>query len=184
MQSMSDASDISTRRDSTESSGSDASSTSTNSSASSTTTASKKRSKKVNVKVHFGKSLISGFSRPPTATEHWTLYYWETHAMTCKTCGAAAPATRSKGTFRWRDTKTDAKLCDEGTELARDVEDLDLESENGAAYSHDENDVEDEGIAHKIRRGSLGRRGSKSKIRVEVPHNYKHCWRLIKGAVE
>jgi hypothetical protein len=104
--------------------------------------------------------------------------------MTCKTCGAAAPATRSKGHFRWRDTKTDAKLCDEGTELARDVEELELESENGDAYSHAEKEDEEEGIAKKIRRGSISRRGSKSKIRVEVPHNYKHCWRLIKGAVE
>jgi len=178
---------ITHRRTSTESSGSDASSTSTDSSTSvsSTSTSSKKRSKKANVKVHFGKSLIMGVSRPPTAVEHWTLYYWETHAMTCKTCGAATPSTRSKSPFRWRDSKSDtSKLCDEGAELARDVQELEFESENGAAFSHDENESDGEGLTMMIRRGSLNRRGSKSRIRVEVPHNYKYCWRLIKGAEE
>jgi hypothetical protein len=134
-------------------------------STSSTPRTSKKRRKQ---SVHFAKSPITGVSRPPTSLEHWTLYYFESHAISCGKCKGAT-----------RGPKSLSSMCENGEDLAQDVETLEFSFQEG--YIICARDVEAI-VTDSSRKKGLMKLTKKNRVqvRVEIPHNYKFCRRLIK----
>lgn len=80
-------------------------------------------------KVGFAEGLVTSISRPVNNEEHWTLYYFETHAVKCKSC--FEPLTVAK---------TGRQLCSVGHELAVDVARLVFRRKDGAVYSREKED--------------------------------------------
>jgi len=75
-------------------------------------------------KVCFVDGEVTSMSRPVTNDEHWTLYYFETHAASCVSC--CDPLYVSKA---------GKKLCDKGRELAIDVTHLIYRNDDGKICS-------------------------------------------------
>lgn len=61
-------------------------------------------------RVGFADEVVTGYSRPVTNDEHWTLYYFEDHAANCSQCHDP-----------YRVHKSGNRLCDKGHELAINV---------------------------------------------------------------
>lgn len=80
-------------------------------------------------KVGFADGFVTGISRPVNNDEHWTMYYFETHAAKCKSC--FDPLVVSK---------TGKQLCSEGHELAFDVARLIFRRKDGEVYSREKED--------------------------------------------
>jgi hypothetical protein len=70
---------------------------------------------------------VTGIFRPLTNDEHWTLYYFESHAAKCKSCHEPL-----------RVSKQGRKLCNAGHELAIDVVGLIFRANDGKIYSRQE----------------------------------------------
>jgi len=75
-------------------------------------------------KVCFVDGEVTSMSRPVTNDEHWTLYYFETHAAICKSCFEPLIVSKQGKTF-----------CDKGRELAIDVTRLIYLNEDGKICS-------------------------------------------------
>lgn len=76
------------------------------------------------VKVCFAEGDVTGILRPPTRDEHWTLYYFESHAAQCIHCHEPL-----------RVSKQGKRLCDTGHELAVDVANLIFCTDDGKIHS-------------------------------------------------
>lgn len=80
-------------------------------------------------KVGFADGFVTGVSRPVNNDEHWTLYYFETHAAKCKYCFNPDGVSK-KG----------KQLCSHGHELAVDVARLVFRRKDGEVYSREKED--------------------------------------------
>jgi hypothetical protein len=76
--------------------------------------------------VGFAEGYVTSISRPLSNSEHWQLYYFETHADGCDQCFEPLAVARSGG-----------QLCDKGKELAVEVARLVFCRQNGAVYSRE-----------------------------------------------
>jgi hypothetical protein len=103
-------------------------------------------------------------SRPPSAEEHWTLYYFETHAISCQPCKSGLRLTKATG-----------DLCEKGSELARDVVSLEL-SMNSEDVICAPREAESPSTKTQSRRKS-----KTLEVRVEIPFNYKYSRRLLRA---
>jgi hypothetical protein len=124
---------------------------------------SKSKKKKTKGSVRFETSEITGISRPLSSDEHWTLYYFESHAIACSYCKAGSKSSRIM-----------AHLCGEGIDLAQKVATLTLSTgQEGEIFSTSEGEV--------IGTTPLTRTKSKGlQMRVEIPFNYKYSRRLLR----
>jgi len=77
-------------------------------------------------RVSFAEGLITSVCRPLRSSEHWTLYYFETHAANCKHCFEPLSVSR-----------LGKQLCEEGNELAVDVARLIFCRRDGSVYSRE-----------------------------------------------
>jgi len=94
---------------------------------------------------------VTGISRPVTNEEHWSLYYFEAHAVQCDACQHPLAVA-----------KEGRQLCDEGHRLAIDVAEF-------LIYLHKDGEV-----YSRVRDGE-------KEVRVEVPHDYKQTLSLLKA---
>jgi hypothetical protein len=75
-------------------------------------------------KVAFEEGNVTGILRPLTNDEHWTLYYFENHATTCRSCHDPL-----------RISEQGRKLCNTGHDLAVDVTDIIFRTSDGKIHS-------------------------------------------------
>jgi len=94
---------------------------------------------------------VTGISRPVSNEEHWSLYYFEAHAVQCEAC--RNPLTVSK---------EGRQLCDEGHRLAIDVAEF-------LVYLHKDGEV-----YSRVKEGE-------KEVRVEVPHDYSQTISLLRA---
>ena len=121
-----------------------------------TNTTNSLRSKRAKTKpgvVRFKEPLMTGISRPLNSAEHWVLYYFEFHAMSCQSCKAGTKSAKAAG-----------GLCEEGLKFALDVQGLKFSMRDEQIYAPDE----------------IQKKGKGLQMRVEIPHNYKYSRRLIR----
>ncbi|KAF2429341.1 hypothetical protein EJ08DRAFT_698481 [Tothia fuscella] len=67
---------------------------------------------------------VTGMSRPLRNDEHWSLYYFEKHAVECRSCHDPLKVSRAG-----------KQLCDKGHQLAIDVASLIFRRKDGDVYS-------------------------------------------------
>ena len=99
----------------------------------------------------FAEEIVTGYSRPLSSDEHWTLYYFEEHALQCSQCFEPL-----------RVHKTGGQLCDEGHDLAIAVARL-------MFYSHSRG-----GIFSRAKEDS-------QETRVETPPSYRQTLGLLQA---
>jgi len=75
-------------------------------------------------KVCFAEGDVTGILRPLTNDEHWTLYYFENHAATCRSCHDPLRISRQG-----------RRLCNTGHDLAIDVTSLIFRTSDGKIHS-------------------------------------------------
>jgi len=127
-------------------------------------TSPKSKKKKRKLGVRFDSSLITGVSRPPSSLEHWTLYYFETHAITCQACKSGLRSSKMAG-----------DLCERGSELAQEVVSLKL-SMGPEEIIYAQREAESPTTKSSTRKKNKG-----LQVRVEIPFNYKYSRRLLKS---
>lgn len=94
---------------------------------------------------------VTGVSRPLHNDEHWTVYYFEMHATSCKTCSHPLEVARAG-----------RRLCDEGHQLATAVAGLHLRMKSDSSvYCVDPH--------------------SHREVRVELPPHYVHTHSLFQA---
>jgi hypothetical protein len=102
-------------------------------------------------RVGFAEEVVTGYSRPVTNDEHWTLFYFEEHAVHCRRCRDPYMVHRSG-----------RRLCDKGHGLAINVARF-------VYYSKSRNDF-------FSRSGKDGQ-----EVRVEIPVNYVQTLGLLQA---
>lgn len=75
-------------------------------------------------KVCFAEGDVTGILRPLTNDEHWTLYYFESHAAQCRSCHEPLHVS-----------KEGRRLCDTGHDLAINVAGLIFRTKDGKFHS-------------------------------------------------
>jgi len=108
--------------------------------------------------------VITGVSRPPSSLEHWTLYYFETHSISCQACKAGLRSSKMAG-----------DLCEKGSDLAQEVVSLKLSmSSEEVIYAPRE-------AESPTTKSSTRKKNKACQVRVEIPFNYKYSRRLLKA---